>query len=181
MKKIQQIKSKKQVAIYSLVKNAAPLVITLLLMIMSMSAFSQSTTDFKKTIDALKNSTSASDRATGIHMKNLAYELNPTLFISEDGISTSNNETPICGILEDSYLSTLYTNNPKFERIEFLTIMVSNPTNIQTLDITKLTSLKSLRYIHFIFKKQCTNDQISKLAKDKNSSVKVYYSIEIPK
>ena len=181
MKKIQQIKSKKQVAIIALTRVAFLDIATLLLTIMSVIAYGQNTADFKTAIHALTNSSNASDRATAIHMKKMAYELNSTLFIDANGISTSNNDTPICGILEDTYLSTLYTNNPKFDQLEFITITVSNPSTIQTLDISLLSHLTSLKYILFVLRKECTNDQINQLVKGKNSSVKVYYSIEIPK
>lgn len=181
MKKKHPFKSKKQVATNIIRKVAAYFTVTLLLTI-PMSTFSQSPKNFKKTIDALKSSVNASEKATGIHMSDLAYELNPSLNIEEGKIAEiKNSETPICLNIDYPSVSILYTNNPKFESIEYLSITVRDFTDIQPLDLSKLTSFKSLKYIHLLIRKECTMDLINKLTKNTNSSVKIYYSIEIPK
>jgi hypothetical protein len=181
MKKINPIETKKQTAILSFGKAVKIILIGLLLLIVSMSAFSQNIPDLKTTIDALKTSSNATERATGIHMYKLAYELNPSLYINEAKIVTTSDETPICAFIDTPSLSVLYTNNPSFENIEYLCITLSDLSENQPLDIAKLISFNSLKYIHFIIKKEKSMSFINNLAKNKKSAVQTYYSIEIPK
>jgi len=77
MEKTQQFISKKLTAIYAIGKATTYIIIALLLLIMSLSAFCQITLKEKETkTDALKYSTNASEETPQIHMTNLTYELN---------------------------------------------------------------------------------------------------------
>lgn len=110
----------------------------------------------------------------------LAYDLNPTLKLENGVVCTSTTELPICADIEINSISILYSNNPKFRRIEFLTLRVSDLNNIIPIDISRLAGLNSLKYIHIICNAECSNEFINSLIKNGNPKVQIYYSVSIP-
>jgi hypothetical protein len=181
MKKNKPNKSKTIVAIIPVEKAVKLLYLGILLLFFCSSTYSQNIRDLKTTIDALKTSSNATERATGVHLYKLAFELNSALYIKQGEIVTKSVEPAICAYIDIPSIKTLYTNNPKFESIEYLEFSLSDFSNVQSLDIAKLSSFKSLKYIHFICNKECTIDFINNLINNKDTIIQIYYSIETPK
>lgn len=180
MKKINFTKSKKQLANNLKVKAILFMFVAFFTTILTTSVIGQSTLNLKEAIRTLKNSSSASDRVKGDDMYKLAYELNPTLNIEQGKILATSDETPICVDIDNSSLSILYTNNPKFEKIEYLSIKITDSQNVNLLDLSKLTSFKSLKYVHIECRQDFPVDFINNLVKNRNPNVQVFYSIVIP-
>lgn len=144
------------------------------------ATFGQNISDLKTRIGELISSQDSRDREVGVRLNKLAYELNPTLFIKNGEIQPISDETPICCDIDAPFIAILYTDNSEFESIEYLSIRVSDLNSIQALDISRLISFKSLKFVHLIFQIECSTEFINNLATTEGSGIKLFYSIQIP-
>lgn len=154
--------------------------VLIIITLTSVTVFSQNTKELNQTIQLLQKSTTSFDQLKAENLKELVYDIQPTLYIINREVKTTGEVKPLVGELEISDISTLYLKNSIFEKVEILKIRVLSPTQAKTiLNIPLLADFKSLKYIQFVFSYSISLTSIEALYVP-DSRVAVLYSIEIP-
>lgn len=96
MRNYYPIEPKNTVTIHSVGKAAKYILIGFLLIILSMSAFSDTANDPKATIGISNSSPNSTESITNVDMDRLIHELNPESTMNQDESTREKNETPIC-------------------------------------------------------------------------------------
>jgi hypothetical protein len=141
--------------------------------------------------EAIANMLSSSDPvviAEGQHLRSLAYDLNPTIYINNGKLSNPEGKSPKCVDLDASSVGKLYDNDPQLNQVEFITLRIEEESDLATLvNLDNLQNFPKLKYIyiHFTFNicsnPGCEATMISPMVRGTdNSDVLILYKISIP-
>jgi hypothetical protein len=109
------------------------------------------------------------------NLRNLAFELNPLLFINENEHKKIGEGAPLLVIVESSQLSQLASLNNETQSLALILIKHSSTNSPATLDLNSLKT-SSLKYVLIECDYQCTVPNIQSMLKN-TSKVKVLYRI----
>jgi len=127
----------------------------------------------------MKKSTEFSDKSSAALLVSLVNEIQPTVYISKNGIVNRNGK-PVSIIVRDGLINKINISDPLLQDIEIITIILrnSNETGFK-FDLTNLSGFVHLRYVYFLFEFNCLSEDIRKLFVPKDG-ITVLYKVSIP-
>lgn len=120
-------------------------------------------------------------------LQNLAFDLNPTIYLSKGEIQNPFGKPAICLESDVSTIKRLYEIDQQFKQVELIIIKLQQEKDILiTLDLKRLVAFPNLRYIcisssfYFCQSKGCEPSVISGMISDiENSDITILYNISI--
>ena len=136
---------------------------------------------FDEVLNALSTSDQDQAKADASHFKSLIYDVQPRLYVHEDGLKKISEKAPVCVTAGPQSLELLYETNPLFEQVEMITLNISNARDLNyVLDMTRLKSFSKLKYVHFLCNYDCDPALIRLQWPKSTGSVIVFYQISLP-
>lgn len=108
--------------------------------------------------------------------------MHPTHYFENSSLkSVYKSGDPVKLTFEDAQSFKLLKNpNSKNNQVELITIMLNSSKDLSnSIDLTKNTDLKKLKYIFIKCNFKCSKDQIQKFIKT-NSEIRIFYSLQNP-
>lgn len=152
----------------------------IIILLTNVTVYSQNTRELTQAIQSLQKSSTSLDHSKSEKIKNLVYDIQPTVYISSKEVKTFIDGKPLVADLDISEISKLYSKKSIFEKVELVKIRVNNPTQANTkLNIPLLAHLTSLKYVQFVFSYNTSSRNIDALYVP-DGRVSVFYTIELP-
>ncbi len=180
MKTIKQIKERINL------KTFLAFGISLLAVIFSNNAISQTITSMDEQLSELKTTTAKADPKSNLSeaqkIRGLYYDYNPGLVINGGELKNKAVSNPVVIDLNIKDISGLYKRNSEFSTIEMIRFNVESKKDISALNLEKLVGFNSLKYIVF----QCGFDCNSEFVKSNlvvgntSQKISVIYLVSIP-
>lgn len=141
-----------------------------------------------KAISSLLSSSDPAKISEGDHLKSLAYDLHPTIYINAGQQSNPSGTIPVCVETDINSISLLYEDNVEFQQVELLIIKISKPSDLSTLlDTDNFRSFTNLKYLCISSSftictgQGCEASLISQMVSaSENSDFLILYDISIP-
>jgi hypothetical protein len=146
------------------------------------SICAQNALELGSAIISMKASAVKSDQDRSAHLNSLANEQQPTLYINNAIISTSNNAPFVCADVDVQSINKLSETNSLFGQVELLRIRInmSDSQNI-LLNLENLTSFTNLKYVILLYSFNCDLGLINLIYQPKSyNGITVFYQISIP-
>jgi len=148
----------------------------------------QAVRNLDEAIAAMLSSSNPEVIAEGKHLKSLAYDLNPTIFLRNGNLSNPGESVPKCVDSDASSVWKLYEDNPQFNLVELITIRIEKTSDLATIiNLTSFQDFVSLKYIYFLCTFEicsspgCEATSISQIVQvTDNSDALILYLISIP-
>jgi hypothetical protein len=123
-----------------------------------------------------------------LSLKNLAFNLQPTIFINKEDRFLYGAEDYLVVECEISQISQLYIQDNIYNTVQLLKIKLQEPTDELNLNLALLPSFPQLQYVQLVYLYDvCKNGEEDCLPKKAQNSilpgnfhVTVVYSLEIP-
>jgi hypothetical protein len=142
----------------------------------------------ERAITSMLSSPDPAKISEGEHLKSLAYDLHPTIYINAGQQINPSGKTPVCVETDINSISLLYEDNDEFRQVELLIIKISKPGDLSTLlDPDNFTSFTNLKYLcisssfAICTTQGCEAPLISQMVSaSDNSGFLILYEISIP-
>lgn len=123
----------------------------------------------------------------GKKLQSFAFDLNPTVYLSNGEIKNPFNKPPVCVESDIATLDKLYEINRLYDKVEFILIRIENESDLGfILNLNGLASFQNLKFIcitssiKFCQDKGCEAGFISnKLEGIEQTNFNIYYSIAV--
>ncbi len=124
----------------------------------------------------------------GVSLSNLVTGLNPTVFITDGGVTVAGDGSPEVLICDGASVSALYTGNPSFKRVKLLRINIQSEGDLpDPLDLDALQGFENLQFIYFVFgydvcgdnSDSCLGEKVGGLIPGHDGAVITLYEISI--
>jgi hypothetical protein len=153
--------------------------IVLLILLISACMQAQDIRELNEYLEQAKKSTDHFDVEYANHIESLVNDLQPRVYISNTKIQ-SDEQQPVCAEIKADAIDQLYQMNPTFAQVEFITIMIYNPEELNfILDISKLIGFTNLKTILFVCEFNIETKDVQKLYSSK-LGINVFYKVSIP-
>ncbi len=141
----------------------------------------QSIKKFDEVLNAMIASGDNQGNADAARLKSLIYDVQPRLYVHENGCKKNNENPSVCLTAEPSALELLYEANPLFEQVELITLNILTARNMNfVLDLARLKSFSKLKYVQFLCNYDCNPATIMIKRPQEASSIIVFYQISLP-
>lgn len=139
-------------------------------------------------IASMISSPSPAKVAEGERLKNLAFDLRPTIYINSGQATNPSGKTPLCVETDVISVSKLYEENVQFSKVELITLKITKNSDLGTiLRPELLRSFSSLKYLCISSSFEictgpgCEAPIVSQMvAETGNSNYLILYQISIP-
>lgn len=126
--------------------------------------------------------------ANGYHLKKLAYDLNPTLYLRNGSTNNPSGKTPVCLDTDMTSLGKLYEVNELYQQVEYITIRVEKDKDLSAMvNSVKFQDFRNLKYIYFLCTFEvcsgtgCEIPIISQMVQETESlNLLILYKVSIP-
>jgi hypothetical protein len=137
--------------------------------------------ELKSYLGQAKASDNSEVIAQGLKLQSLIYDLQPSVTIQDNVLSTYSRAPFVCVDTDLSSVTKLTESNPLFNQAELLTIRINNQNELNAVpDISKLQGFTNLKYVYFLCTFECTAAQINKVIKVTDTKILFFYLISIP-
>jgi len=141
-----------------------------------------------QTIAVMISSSNPEVAANGEHLKKLAYDLNPTLYLRNGNANNPSGKTPVCLDTDMASLGKLYEANELYQQVEYITIRVEKAKDLSAIvNSTQLQDFRNLKYIYFLCTFEvcsgtgCEIPIISQMVQETESlNLLILYKVSIP-
>ncbi|MDL2314664.1 hypothetical protein LJC16_00205 [Bacteroidales bacterium OttesenSCG-928-C19] len=130
-----------------------------------------------------------------VELKSLLYDLQPTAYINGAvkartfaATTTAAVENPIVVECLPEFIGDLYGENESYANVKVIKIRITSVVDLINIDISKLTSFKSLEYVELIFeydicgekKSTCLGEKVETMIMEGEQPVTILYELSIP-
>jgi hypothetical protein len=120
-------------------------------------------------------------------LRNLLYGVNPTIYVTTEGIAQSSFEIPTVLNCKGNSINLLYQENELFNNVRAIVIMINN-SNYSALDLSLLASFQNLEYILISFTFDVCNNNtdncllslLQNMVQANSSDITILYELSIP-
>lgn len=141
----------------------------------------QSIKQLDEVLNAMLSSGQNQGNADVARLKSLIYDVQPRLYLHENGLKNNSEKPSVCLTAELSALELLYEANPLFEQVELITLNILTARDMNfVLDLARLKSFSKLKYVQFLCNYDCNPATIMIKRPQESSSIIVFYQISLP-
>lgn len=121
-------------------------------------------------------------------LEKLLFELQPTIYITQNGTNTYGEGNPVVVECVPGKLALLYEENPAFAQVKLIKLRINSKADLVVLQLSKLQSFKNLEYVQLIFTydvcgnktEQCLLSRVKNMIAPGGVSVTVLYQLSVP-
>jgi hypothetical protein len=141
----------------------------------------QSVTELGAQLNSMKQSSETTVREQAVRFEELIHQSYSTIYFGSEGPKTSKETVPVCADANMGEVDQLYLENPLYNQVELITIRIKSAAQLSnTIDLGKLQSFSSLKFIRVLCEFDCSAPQVKSLLSGINNNVTVCYVVAIP-